>query len=105
VFFACSAARDCGPVWWWSPLNRLALVISPPRRLPLPVALGCDGEAFEAVGDVVNTAARLESAAPVDVVLVDEWTFRATSRAIRYDEAAPVDAMGKKQLRSLKAVR
>ena len=49
----------------------------------------------DAVGDVVNTAARLESAAPVDGVLVDEWTFRATSRAIRYEEAAPVDAKGK----------
>ena len=41
---------------------------------------------LDAVGDVVNTAARLESAAPVDGVLVDEWTFRATSRAIRYEK-------------------
>jgi class 3 adenylate cyclase len=49
----------------------------------------------DAVGDVVNTAARLESAAPVDGVLVDEWTHRATSRAIRYDPAAPVEAKGK----------
>src|SRR3954469_685487 len=53
------------------------------------------GGAVDAVGDVVNTAARLESAAPVDGVLVDEWTFRATSRAIRYDDAAPVEAKGK----------
>ncbi len=37
----------------------------------------------DAIGDVVNTAARLESAAAADGVLVDEWTFRATSRAIR----------------------
>jgi len=51
----------------------------------------------DAVGDVVNTAARLESAAPVDGVLVDEWTYRATGRAIRYDEAAPVDAKGKSE--------
>ena len=64
------------------------------------------GEAFiipggsgsvDAVGDVVNTAARLESAAPVDGVLVDEWTYRATSRAIRYDEAEPVEAKGKSE--------
>ena len=45
----------------------------------------------------MNTAARLESAAPVDGVLVDEWTFRATSRAIRYDAAAPVEAKGKSE--------
>jgi len=51
----------------------------------------------DAVGDVVNTAARLESAAPVDGVLVDEWTFRATSRAIRYAAAAEVEAKGKRE--------
>src|SRR5918996_1249505 len=31
-----------------------------------------------AAGDVVNTAARLQSAAPVDGILVDETTFHAT---------------------------
>src|SRR5690242_3973058 len=49
----------------------------------------------DAVGDVVNTAARLESTAPVDGVLVDEWTFRATNRAIRYEPSPPVMAKGK----------
>ena len=49
----------------------------------------------DAVGDVVNTAARLESAAPLDGVLVDEWTYRATERAIRYEEADAVEAKGK----------
>jgi class 3 adenylate cyclase len=49
----------------------------------------------DAVGDVVNTAARLESAAPVDGVLVDDWTFRATNRAIRYEPSPPVVARGK----------
>src|SRR6185295_6657272 len=46
--------------------------------------------AVDAVGDVVNTAARLESAAPTDGVLVDEFTFRATSRVIRYEQAESV---------------
>src|SRR3954466_13244229 len=55
------------------------------------------GGGVDAVGDAVNTAARLESAAQVDGVLVDEWTFRATSRAIRYDDAAPVEAKGKSE--------
>jgi class 3 adenylate cyclase len=48
-----------------------------------------------AAGDVVNTAARLESNAPVDGILVDETTFRATERAIEYREHPPVEAKGK----------
>jgi class 3 adenylate cyclase/tetratricopeptide (TPR) repeat protein len=48
-----------------------------------------------ASGDVVNTAARLQSAAPVNGVLVDETTFRATRRVIDYRDAAPVEAKGK----------
>jgi class 3 adenylate cyclase len=55
------------------------------------------GGSLDAVGDVVNTAARLESAAPVDGVMVDEWTFHATSRAIRYEPAEPVEAKGKSE--------
>lgn len=46
-------------------------------------------------GDVVNTAARLQSAAPVNGVLVGEETFRATRGAIEYEEAEPVVAKGK----------
>ncbi|HJR94367.1 MAG TPA: AAA family ATPase [Gaiellaceae bacterium] len=48
-----------------------------------------------ASGDVVNTAARLQSAAPVNGVIVDETTYRATRHAIDYDDAAAVDAKGK----------
>jgi len=51
--------------------------------------------AVDALGDVVNTASRLESAAPVGGVLVDGRTYRATSRAIRYDAADAVAARGK----------
>jgi hypothetical protein len=47
-----------------------------------------------ASGDVVNTAARLQSAAPVDGVLVGEGTYRASDRAIRYERAEPVQAKG-----------
>jgi class 3 adenylate cyclase/tetratricopeptide (TPR) repeat protein len=53
-----------------------------------------EGEGM-AAGDVVNTAARLQSAAPTDGILVDESTHRATDRAIEYREAEPVDAKGK----------
>jgi class 3 adenylate cyclase/tetratricopeptide (TPR) repeat protein len=48
-----------------------------------------------ATGDVVNTAARLQAAAPVNGVLVDETTYRATRQAIDYHEVASVDAKGK----------
>jgi predicted ATPase/class 3 adenylate cyclase len=48
-----------------------------------------------ASGDVVNTAARLQAAAPVDGILVDETTWRATDRQIAYRAAAPITAKGK----------
>ena len=53
------------------------------------VLLSARPEAGEAMvaGDVVNTAARLQSAAPVNGVLVGEATRRATERAIEYREA------------------
>ena len=50
-----------------------------------------------ASGDVVNTAARLQSAAPVDGILVGESTFRATDRSITYRSAEPIAAKGKAQ--------
>jgi class 3 adenylate cyclase len=53
-----------------------------------------EGEGM-AAGDVVNTAARLQAAAPVNGVLVGEGTYRATERAIEYRETEPVQAKGK----------
>jgi class 3 adenylate cyclase/tetratricopeptide (TPR) repeat protein len=52
------------------------------------------GESMVA-GDVVNTASRLQAAAPVNGILVGETTYRATERAIRYREAPSVEAKGK----------
>jgi class 3 adenylate cyclase len=48
-------------------------------------------------GDVVNTAARLQSAAPVNGVLVGEETYHATRSAIAYEPLEPVLAKGKQQ--------
>src|SRR5437899_1789009 len=48
-----------------------------------------------ASGDVVNTAARLQAAGPVNGVLVSEATFRATHHAIEYRELDCVEAKGK----------
>jgi class 3 adenylate cyclase/tetratricopeptide (TPR) repeat protein len=63
------------------------------------IALGArpsEGEGM-ASGDVVNTAARLQSAAPVNGILVDETTYRATKHAVDYREAESVEAKGKAQ--------
>ncbi len=46
-------------------------------------------------GDVVNTASRLQGAAPINGILVDEETFRCTRSAVDYAEAEPVVAKGK----------
>jgi class 3 adenylate cyclase/tetratricopeptide (TPR) repeat protein len=55
-----------------------------------------EGEGM-ATGDVLNTAARLQTAAPVNGILVGEATYRATRHAIDYVPAAPVDAKGKSE--------
>jgi class 3 adenylate cyclase/tetratricopeptide (TPR) repeat protein len=50
-----------------------------------------------ALGDVVNTAQRLESMAEANGVLVGERTFRATSEVIEYREVDPIVVKGKAQ--------
>jgi len=52
------------------------------------------GEAL-AMGDVVNTASRLQSAAPTGCVVVGRETYRATRNAIRYQTSTAIDAKGK----------
>jgi class 3 adenylate cyclase/tetratricopeptide (TPR) repeat protein len=63
------------------------------------VSLGArpaEGEGM-ASGDVVNTAARLQSAAPVNGILVDETTYRATRHVVDYGDTASIEAKGKSQ--------
>ena len=55
---------------------------------------GRDGGAL-ATGDVVNTSARLQSAAPTGRLIVGAETYRATRHAIRYEDFDSVDAKGK----------
>ena len=57
-------------------------------------ALPAAGEGMVA-GDVMNTAARIQGAAPVDGILVASATYRATERSIVYRAHAPVVAKGK----------
>src|SRR5919106_1283998 len=58
-----------------------------------------DGQAPEGegmvAGDVVNTAARLQTGAPTNGILVGEGTYRATQSAIAYEPVEPVEAKGK----------
>jgi class 3 adenylate cyclase/tetratricopeptide (TPR) repeat protein len=53
-----------------------------------------EGEAM-AAGDVVNSAQRIQAAAPVNGILVGEQAYRATREVIEYREAKPVVAKGK----------
>ena len=61
------------------------------------VSLGARPEEGEGMvaGDVVNTAARLQSNAPVNGIFVGESAWRATRDAIDYRPAEPVQAKGK----------
>ncbi len=46
-------------------------------------------------GDVVNTAARIQTSAPVNGVAVGEGTYRATKPVFEWEELEPIDAKGK----------
>jgi predicted ATPase/class 3 adenylate cyclase len=67
------------------------------------VALGArveQGEGF-VTGDVVNTAARIQSEAPANGVAVSQQTYAATSRVFEYEPLAPVPVKGKARPLSL----
>jgi class 3 adenylate cyclase/tetratricopeptide (TPR) repeat protein len=63
------------------------------------VSIGARPERGEGIvtGDVVNTAARLQSAAPVGALIVDDATMRSTEAPIAYEPLAPVEAKGKSE--------
>ena len=73
---------------------QVRIAVNTGEALVLLGARPSEGEGMVA-GDVVNTAARLQSSAPVNGVLVGETTYRATRDAIQYEERAPVVAKGK----------
>jgi class 3 adenylate cyclase/tetratricopeptide (TPR) repeat protein len=63
------------------------------------VALGArpaEGEGF-VTGDVVNTAARLQQAAPVGTLVVGEQTFQTTKHVVEYEELESISVKGKAQ--------
>jgi class 3 adenylate cyclase/tetratricopeptide (TPR) repeat protein len=58
------------------------------------VKAGVEGEGM-VVGDVVNTASRLQGAAEPGTVIVGEGTFRAASRAIAFEPISDLTLKGK----------
>ena len=60
------------------------------------VTLGAEGQGMVA-GDLVNTAARIQSVAQPGTVLVGEATRRASERAIAYAEAGTHELKGKEE--------
>jgi len=58
---------------------------------PSPLGIGM------VAGDVVNTAARIQSAAGTSGILVGEPTYRATAGVVEYREREPIRAKGKSE--------
>ena len=75
---------------------QVRLAVNTGEALVMLGARPAEGEGM-AAGDVVNTAARLQAAAPVNGILVGERTFRATRGVIEYRRAEPVQAKGKRE--------
>src|SRR5438874_6113264 len=75
---------------------RVRIAVNTGEALVTLAASAAQGEVVVA-GDVVNTASRLQEAAPVNGILVGEETYRATRSVIRYEEADPVVAKGKQE--------
>jgi class 3 adenylate cyclase len=94
----------------WAVSQAAARLEGPPALPKLHVRIGVTtGEAIVlggarphegepmAHGDVVNTAARIQAHAPVDGILVDERTYRATRSMIDFRPASPLVARGKSE--------
>jgi class 3 adenylate cyclase len=73
---------------------RARLAVNTGEAIVLLGANPTEGQGMVA-GDVINTASRLQSAAPVGSVLVGPETYAATRNVIAYEAAEPVQAKGK----------
>ena len=75
---------------------RIRVGINTGEALVVVGARTSEGEGM-ASGDVMNTAARLQSAAPVNGIVVGELTYHATRDAIDFRDAEPIEAKGKSE--------
>jgi AAA ATPase domain/Adenylate and Guanylate cyclase catalytic domain len=73
---------------------RLRVGINSGEMLFAPLGTG-NARQFTVTGDVANTGARLQTAAPEGGVLVGETTYRATSSAVRYEAIGLLELKGR----------
>src|SRR5947208_787874 len=95
AFAVCHAIDELNAEDEWLDLQ-VRVGVNTGEALVVVGARASEGEGV-ASGDVMNTAARLQSAAPVDGILVGELTYVATRDAIDYSEAEPIAAKGKSE--------
>src|SRR5204863_6810665 len=93
AFAVCSAIEELNDEDEWLDL-RVRVGMNTGEALVVLGAKTSEGEGM-AAGDVMNTAARLQSAAPVNGIVVGELTYDATRETIEYREAEPISAKGK----------
>ncbi len=89
----CDAIDDLNEADEWLDL-KVRIGVHTGEALIVLGARTAEGEGM-ASGDVMNTAARIQSAAPVSGILVGEETYRATRSAIDFRRAEPIGAKGK----------
>jgi class 3 adenylate cyclase len=73
---------------------KVRIAVNTGEALVTLAASAAQGEGVVA-GDVVNTASRMQEAAPTNGILVGEETYRSTRTVVDYEEAEPVVAKGK----------
>ena len=95
AFAVREAMRELNAADEWLDLN-IRVGINTGEALVVLGARASEGEGI-ASGDVMNTAARLQGAAPVNGIVVGEITYRSTRDAIEYRDAEPVQAKGKSE--------
>jgi class 3 adenylate cyclase/predicted ATPase len=95
AFAVRDAVADLNAADEWLDLH-IRIGVNTGEALVVLGARTTEGEGM-AAGDVMNTAARLQSAAPVDGILVSEATREATADAIEYRVAEPLQAKGKSE--------
>jgi class 3 adenylate cyclase len=75
---------------------KVRIAVNTGEALVTLAASAAKGEGVVA-GDVVNTASRMQEAAPTNGILVGEETYRSTRSVIDYEAAEPVIAKGKQE--------
>src|SRR3989440_3966735 len=95
AFAVCQAIAELNEEDEWLDLQ-VRVGVNTGEALVVIGANPSEGEGM-AAGDVMNTAARLQSAAPVNGIVVGELTYLATRDQIEYRGTEPIVAKGKSE--------